>query len=398
MCEHVFVLRNRARSERDDPARRPRRVLRVGRAARRPALRGRPVIVGGGVVLAASYEAKAFGVRTRDGRPPGPAPVPRRGRRAAPAWRPTPTASRAVFEVFDDTTPLVEGLSIDEAFLDVGGLRRIAGLADRRSPTQLRRRRARARSACRSPSASPAPSSWPRSPAASPSPTGCSWSRPTGELAFLHPLPVERLWGVGPVTAEKLHDRGITTVGDVARLAEPALVADARPGLRPPPPRAGPQPRPPARARPDGAAARSGRSAPSAGGAGRRRRSTQVLVGHRRPGDPPDAVGPDGSGARSCSASASTTSAGRPARTRSRRPPAPHAGVLAMARDLWPTPVPLVAERGSPCVGLAVSGPGRRPAAPAGPALRPGGTTASSTPPSTACTIASGRARSPGRP
>ena len=126
LCEHVFGGRSR-----DDPARRPRRVLRVGRAARRPAPAGRPVIVGGGVVLAASYEAKAYGVRTAMGG--------RQARRLCPDAVVVPPrmsayteASKAVFEVFEDTTPLVEGLSIDEAFLDVGGLRRVAG-----TPTEI---------------------------------------------------------------------------------------------------------------------------------------------------------------------------------------------------------------------------------------------------------------------
>src|SRR3989440_7021775 len=96
-----------------------------------PRLRGRPVIVGGGVVLAASYEAKACGVRTAMGG--------RMARRlcphavvVAPRMSAYSEASKAVFAVFDDTTPLVEGLSIDEAFLDVGGLWRIAG-----SPRQI---------------------------------------------------------------------------------------------------------------------------------------------------------------------------------------------------------------------------------------------------------------------
>ena len=91
-----------------------------------PELRGRPVIVGGGVVLAASYEAKARGVRTamggrqaRDLCPDAVVVPPRMDAYSA--------ASRAVFAIFRDTTPLVEGLSIDEAFLEVGGLRRIAG-------------------------------------------------------------------------------------------------------------------------------------------------------------------------------------------------------------------------------------------------------------------------------
>jgi DNA polymerase-4 len=91
-----------------------------------PRLRARPVIVGGGVVLAASYEAKAYGIRTAMG-----------GRQARhlcpqaivvePRMSAYSAASKAVFEVFDDTTPLVEGLSIDEAFLDVGGLGRVSG-------------------------------------------------------------------------------------------------------------------------------------------------------------------------------------------------------------------------------------------------------------------------------
>ena len=91
-----------------------------------PTLRGRPVIVGGGVVLAASYEAKAFGVRTAMGG--------RQARRLCPAAVVVPPrmsaysrASAAVFEVFRDISPLVEPISIDEAFLDVSGLRRIAG-------------------------------------------------------------------------------------------------------------------------------------------------------------------------------------------------------------------------------------------------------------------------------
>src|SRR6266496_4221359 len=91
-----------------------------------PELRGRPVIVGGGVVLAASYEAKRLGVRTAMGGGralrlcPQAVVVP-------PRMSAYSAASKAVFEVFRDTTPLVEGLSIDEAFLEVGGLRKIAG-------------------------------------------------------------------------------------------------------------------------------------------------------------------------------------------------------------------------------------------------------------------------------
>src|SRR5213080_5544707 len=91
-----------------------------------PRLRGRPVIVGGGVVLAASYEAKAFGVRTAMGG--------RQARQLCPSAVVVPPrmsayaeASRAAFRVFEDSSPLVEGLSIDEAFLDIRGMERIAG-------------------------------------------------------------------------------------------------------------------------------------------------------------------------------------------------------------------------------------------------------------------------------
>src|SRR5581483_5210932 len=131
-----------------------------------PRLRGRPVIVGGGVVLAASYEAKAFGVRT--------AMAAGQALRLCPRAVVVPPridayveASRATFAVFDDTTPLVEGLSIDEAFLDVGGLRRSSGP------------RCGTGSGWPSPSAWPARSSWPRWPAPWPSPTGCWWWPPT---------------------------------------------------------------------------------------------------------------------------------------------------------------------------------------------------------------------------
>jgi DNA polymerase IV len=187
-----------------------------------PALRGRPVIVGAGVVLAASYEAKAYGVRTAMGGAQArllcPQAVVVRPRMGAYA-----EASKAAFRVFNQTTPLVEGLSIDEAFLDVGGLRRIAG-----PPADIAARLRRdvleqvglpitvgvARTKFLAKVASGVAK-----------PDGLLVVAPDGELDFLHPLPVERLWGVGRVTAAKLHDRGISTVGQVAKLAEVALVA-----------------------------------------------------------------------------------------------------------------------------------------------------------------------------
>jgi DNA polymerase-4 len=187
-----------------------------------PRLRGRPVIVGGGVVLAASYEAKAYGVRT--------AMSGSQARRlcpgllvAEPRFDAYVSASKAVFEIFRDTTPLVEGISIDEAFLDVGGLRRIAG-----TPVQIAvRLRARvaadvglnitvglARTKFLAKVASGVAK-----------PDGLLVVPPGGELAFLHPLPVERLWGVGKITAAKLHECGLTTVGEIAQLGESVLVS-----------------------------------------------------------------------------------------------------------------------------------------------------------------------------
>jgi DNA polymerase-4 len=187
-----------------------------------PRLRGRPVIVGGGVVLAASYEAKAYGVRTAMGGGmarrlcPHAIVVP-------PRMSAYSEASKAVFAVFRDTTPLVEGLSIDEAFLDVRGLRRISG-TPRAIAVRLRRRVLEqiglpitvgvARTKFLAKVASGVAK-----------PDGLLVVPPDGELAFLHPLPVERLWGVGPVTAEKLRLRGIKTVGQVAQLAETTLVS-----------------------------------------------------------------------------------------------------------------------------------------------------------------------------
>ena len=173
-----------------------------------PGLRGRPVIVGAGVVLAASYEAKAHGVRTAMGglqaRRLCPQAIVVRPRMSAYA-----EASKAAFEVFRQTTPLVEGLSIDEAFLDVGGLRR-----DIRERVGLPITVGVARTKFLAKVASGVAK-----------PDGLLLVPPDGELAFLHPLPVERLWGVGPVTAGKLRDRGGTTVGQVARLGEAALVS-----------------------------------------------------------------------------------------------------------------------------------------------------------------------------
>jgi DNA polymerase-4 len=187
-----------------------------------PELRGRPVVVGAGVVLAASYEAKARGVRTAMGGAQARRLCPD-AVVVSPRFSAYVEASRAVFEIFERTTPLVEGLSIDEAFLDVRGLRRISG-----APIEIAKRLRHevleqvglpitvgvARTKFLAKVASGVAK-----------PDGLLLVPPPAELAFLHPLPVERLWGVGPVTAARLRDRGIRTVGQVARIPEPALVA-----------------------------------------------------------------------------------------------------------------------------------------------------------------------------
>jgi DNA polymerase-4 len=187
-----------------------------------PKLRGRPVIVGGGVVLAASYEAKACGVRTAMGAwqarrlCPGAVVV-------SPRFSAYSDASKAVFEIFDDTTPLVEGISIDEAFLEVGGLRRVSG-----TPTEIAerlRRDVRERVGLAITVGVARTKFLAKVASRVAKPDGLLVVAPERELAFLHPLPVERLWGVGPVTARKLHDRGIMTVGEVAKLGESVLVA-----------------------------------------------------------------------------------------------------------------------------------------------------------------------------
>jgi DNA polymerase IV len=187
-----------------------------------PRLRGRPVIVGGGVVLAASYEAKAYGIRTAMG-----------GRQALrlcpdavvvpPRFSAYTEASRAMFAVFEDASPVVEGLSIDEAFLDVHGMERIAG-----TPEQIA---VRLRATVRERVGLPVTVGVARTKFLAKVASGVA--KPDGllvvpvdrELAFLHALPVERVWGVGPATATKLHAWNVRTVGQLAALSETTLVA-----------------------------------------------------------------------------------------------------------------------------------------------------------------------------
>jgi DNA polymerase-4 len=187
-----------------------------------PRWRGRPVIVGGGVVLAASYEARAFGIRTAMGGPQArrlcPHAIVAEPRMAAYA-----EASKAVFAVFDDTTPLVEGVSIDEAFLDIGGLRRLSG-----TPTEIA---ARLRAEVRRRVGLPITVGVARTKFLAK--VASRVAKPDGllvvpggeEITFLHPLPIHLLWGVGPATAAKLHRIGVETVGDVAGVPEATLTA-----------------------------------------------------------------------------------------------------------------------------------------------------------------------------
>jgi len=187
-----------------------------------PALRGRPVIVGMGVVLAASYEAKRFGVRTAMGSRQAQLLCPH-AVAVPPRFQAYTDASRAVFDIFHDTTPVVEGISIDEAFLDVRGLWRLAGapegiaarlkqrvLAEVGLPITVGVARTKFLAKVASGVAKP---------------DGLLVVPPDAELEFLHPLPVERLWGVGTVTARKLHGLGIRTVSQVASVGEAALVS-----------------------------------------------------------------------------------------------------------------------------------------------------------------------------
>jgi DNA polymerase IV len=186
-----------------------------------PALRGVPVIVGAGVVLAASYGARACGVRTAMGgrlaRRLCPAAVVVRPRMSAYAQ-----ASRDVYRIFEDMSPVVEGLSIDEAFLDARGLDHISG-----TPADIARslrRRVRAEAGLPITVGIARTKFLAKVASGVAKPDGLLLVPPDRELDFLHPLQVERLWGVGPATAVKLHAQGISTVGQVAALTEARLV------------------------------------------------------------------------------------------------------------------------------------------------------------------------------
>jgi DNA polymerase IV len=187
-----------------------------------PRLRGRPLIVGAGVVLAASYEAKAYGVRTAMGGTQARRLCPQ-AVVVSPRMSAYSEASKDVFAVFEQTAPQVEALSIDEAFLDARGLDRISGSA----PEIAARLRREVRERVGLPITVGVATTKFLAKVASAvaKPDGLLVVPPGGELDFLHPLPVERLWGVGQVTGRKLRERGLVTVGEVAQLAEPTLVS-----------------------------------------------------------------------------------------------------------------------------------------------------------------------------
>jgi DNA polymerase-4 len=191
-----------------------------------PALRGKPVLVGGsarrGVVASCSYESRAFGIHSAMPmaealrRCPRAIVVRHRMERYA-------DASRTFFAILGDYSPEVEGLSLDEAFLDVTASERLRG----DGPTIAReiKRRVQGELALVA-SVGVAPIKLAAKIASDiDKPDGLRIVPPDGLLGFLHPLPVGRLWGVGETTREVLATLGLTTIGDVARYPEAALVA-----------------------------------------------------------------------------------------------------------------------------------------------------------------------------
>jgi DNA polymerase IV len=187
-----------------------------------PELRGKPVIVGGGVVMAASYEARAYGVRSAMGGA--------QARRLCPHaievdmdWPAYVEASRALFEIFEHAAPHVEGLSMEEAFMDVRGLRHVSG-----SPVEIGirlRREVRERVGLPITVGIATTKHIAKVASRTAKPDGLLLVPAGQELRFLHPLSVERLWGVGPASAAKLHRHGITHVRQMAELSAPELVS-----------------------------------------------------------------------------------------------------------------------------------------------------------------------------
>jgi DNA polymerase IV len=187
-----------------------------------PELRGKPTVAGTWVVMAASYEARAFGIH-------GGMPVAK-ARRLCPGLRTVEPhfsaytkASEDLFDLFREMAPTVEGLSLEEAFLDVRGLERISG-----TPLQVGerlRRLARERIGLAVTVGIARTKVLAKMASRAAKPDGLLLVPADGERPFLHPLPVESLWGVGPATAERLHANGLRTVGQVAQANEEELVA-----------------------------------------------------------------------------------------------------------------------------------------------------------------------------
>jgi DNA polymerase IV len=185
-----------------------------------PTLRGRPIAVGGGVVLAASYEAKAFGVQ---GGMSGS-----KAKQLCPEllfvgghFREYQRLGDAAIEVLRDLTPLVERISIDEAFADVSGSIHLFGAPSEMATTV----RARVRDELGLPISVGVATTKHLAKVASQvaKPDGLVVVEAGHEQAFLDPLPVRLLWGVGPVTEAKLADAGIRAIGELAT-AQPALL------------------------------------------------------------------------------------------------------------------------------------------------------------------------------
>jgi DNA polymerase-4 len=197
---------------------------------RDPDLVGKPVAVGGtggrGVIASASYEARAHGVRSAQ-----PTATALRLCRdlivLPPAHGRYGELSRRIFEIFRQVTPLVEGLSVDEAFLDVSGLRR-----HHRSPMDVAtdlRARIRAEVGLPASVGIAATKFMAKLASEAAKPDGQFLVPKHNELEFLHALPVEALWGVGPATLAGLQRLGVVTIGDLAELPEHSIVRSLGP-------------------------------------------------------------------------------------------------------------------------------------------------------------------------
>ena len=191
-----------------------------------PQLRGQPVIVGGlgprGVVSTASYEAREFGVHS--------AMPMMRARRAcphgvflSPRFDAYEAASKAVMAILRSFTPLVEPLSLDEAFLDVRGARRLLGTGE--EVGHAIRARIHEDTGLTASVGVATTKFLAKIASDSAKPDGLLLVAPGHELEFLHPLPVGRLWGVGPATRRRLDRFGVTTIGDLAALPEDTLTS-----------------------------------------------------------------------------------------------------------------------------------------------------------------------------